>query len=181
MKRKFGPLPLWAWALIVAGVGVYAYRRWRAQSAPYQGVPGGIQSLGSSASLFPATVQPVSASSADMVNTPASNGVGSSSILGTSTFTVPKLGFTSRVGGGTGGGGGSSGGLEQAGIVAGYSADQVAAAAARYAQGRSYNGYAYDPHKVQQEGTITYHGSTPGVYIKYTTGSQSTTEWTPLG
>jgi hypothetical protein len=183
MGRKLGPLPLWAWAIIAAGVGWYAWRKYKGQSATYQAlIPNGIQPLGVPGGAFPATIQSVPSMSADMVNTPTANGVGSSSLQGASTFTVPRLSFTSSVGSGTGGAGGGSGGLELAGSVTGYTADQVAAAAARYAQGRSYGGVPYQPHKVQQEGTITYHGSTPGVMIKYSTpgGGADTTEWTPL-
>lgn len=173
--RKVGPLPLWAWGIIAAGVGLFLYRRFHSQQVATgdQPPPGGFQPI------MPGAVTPVPAMSSSVVSTPVANGVGSQSIAGSSTFTVPKLGFSSA-GTGTGGGGGG-GGLEQAGNVAGYSADQVAAAAARYAQGKSYGGYAYSPHMVVQEQHIETRGGVPGVYVKYDTGPLgASTEWTPL-
>jgi hypothetical protein len=173
---------LWAWAIIAAGVGWYAWRKYKGQSATYQAlIPNGIQPLGVPGGAFPQTMQDVPSMSADVVSTPSANGVGSSTLQGAATFTVPQLRFTSSVGSGTGGGGGGGGGLEQAGTVSGYSSDQVAAAAARYASGRSYGGYAYAPHMVMQEGHIEMRNGVPGTYIKYTTGPLGTsTEWTPL-
>jgi hypothetical protein len=184
LGRKVGPAPLWVW-LIVGGIaGVYLYRRFRAQQQTQGDLTPqfGLQPIGGlGSSIVPAPITPVDAMSATVVSTPIANGVGSQSLAGSSTFKVPTLSFAS-VGTGTGGGGGSDGGLEQPFAVQGYSADQVAAAAARYAAGKSYGGVPYQPHKLQQEGTITYHGNVAGVMVKYSTpGYGDTTEWTPLG
>lgn len=48
--------------------------------------------------------------------------------------------------------------------------------ASQYAQQRQ--GYA--PHRVMQEGTVTYKDGVPGVMIKYNTPQGSSTEWTPM-
>jgi hypothetical protein len=83
-------------------------------------------------------------------------------------------------GGGGGGGFSGGGGLENAGQFGG-DANAINAAAARYAQGRSYNGSPYQPGQVMQEGHIETRNGVPGVYIKYRTGGGDSTEWTPIG
>lgn len=64
--------------------------------------------------------------------------------------------------------------------VAGYTDGEVENCAIEYATPRGYPDSFY-PHKLQAgNGTIEYHGPTPGVYILYYTPMGSTTEWTPL-
>lgn len=91
-----------------------------------------------------------------------------------------------------GGGGGDvgPGGLEflpgarDATAAQGLSDEDVAAAAARYASGRSYGGSPYTPGAVMQEGhyeTRTGPDGRPwiGQLIKYRTAAGDSTEWTP--
>jgi hypothetical protein len=85
--------------------------------------------------------------------------------------------------GGYGGGGSSGGGgaLENAGQFGTVDPNQIQAAAAQYASGRSYNGSPYVPGQVMQEGHIETRNGVPGVYIKYRTAGGDSTEWTPVG
>jgi hypothetical protein len=94
-------------------------------------------------------------------------------------------------GGGAGGGGGAAGGGGGGGgggpvenptqFKTGFSPSQIQSSAARYAQGRTYNGHPYVPHMVMQEGHIEVRNGVPGIYIKYMTGEGASTEWTPIG
>jgi hypothetical protein len=85
-----------------------------------------------------------------------------------------------QYGGYGGGAGGGSGGLENAGQFGG-DPNQLQAAAAQYAQGRSYGGSPYQPGMVMQEGHVETRNGVPGVYIKYRTAGGDSTEWTPVG
>lgn len=48
--------------------------------------------------------------------------------------------------------------------------------AAAYAQQRQ----GYSPHRIMQEGQVTYQNGVPGIMIKYNTPMGSSTEWTPI-
>jgi hypothetical protein len=175
LKTKRGPLPTWGWiAVAVAGLLALRWYRNRASESSSSGVavgpPNGLQPLQGAGLGFGTPLM-----SSSTVTPPSANGLGSSTV-GAAAFHIstaapaaaPSTGFASQSD------------FERGNVPAGYSGEQILAAAKKYAAGRSYQGAAYSPHSIQQEGQITYHGSTPGVMIKYGTGSSSSTEWTPI-
>jgi hypothetical protein len=171
-------------AFVIAGVVVLGWILWRRHSAKAADAAANASYGGWPIGAIPASVSYLTSAAPAPTDQP----IGALNPADAAALQLLQV-LTARLAGGSGGttttSGGTVGvasthGLEFPFTPAGYSQAQVAAAAARYAQGRSYGGAPYVPHMVVQEGHIEVRNGVPGTYIKFSTGSGESTEWVPL-